>query len=165
MDDLTVLQKALEFVATHGGLPDGIIPVDALGRVYRLSGGLSEVRLSYSYRGIPVHGSESPLSVTLSSQGTESYRRNIRMVVGEDSPAIPAVSGREALSIVASQWSGVFPEWVTRSIRDVYCAYWSLPIGERQDALKLVWVIESETGPRAFVDARSGAVWGEERTR
>ncbi|NPV69805.1 MAG: hypothetical protein HPY55_04030 [Firmicutes bacterium] len=165
MDELTVLERSLEFVATHGGLPDGAFLLDSMGRVHKLSGGLSEVQFSYSYRGIPVWGNDSPISVTLSSQGTESYRRCVRVVVGPSAPANPTVPGAEALNIVTRHWGGVFPEWVTRSIRDVYYAYWSLPLGERQEALKLVWVIETATGPRAFVDARSGAVWGEERAR
>jgi hypothetical protein len=162
LDYPTALEKALEFVAGHGGLPEGIHPADLAGRGRGM--GLQEVRLSYCWRGYPVWGAEAPIVVGLSSQGVGLYVRNVRVVLAPVNLSRPMMSPEKALDILSRHWATVFPEGVKRSVKDIQIGYWSLPAGETQDVMKPVWVIESESGLKGFVDAESGAVWGEERT-
>jgi len=152
-DYLSLLERALSFVASHAGVPAEVFPMGPRAG--------ASVSFGYRIRGIPVVGAEPAIAVCLDSQGVEMYQRCVRIPAVATGPARVLVSAGEALDIVARHWPSVFPGSTARGIKDVYIAYWSLPLAEKQDAFKPVWVIESDGGGRAFVDCRSGAVWGE----
>ncbi len=160
-DYMVVLERALEFTALHGGLPEGAHPVELSGRSHTT--GLQEIRLSYRCKGIPVWGDEAPIVVGLSSQGVGAYLRNVRVFVRPENMIGQTVSADEALNILSRHWTTVFPGGLARAVKDVYLGYWSTPAGVKQDVLKPVWVIESTSGLKAFVDLGSGAVWGEQK--
>ncbi|MGE5484042.1 MAG: hypothetical protein ACM3X4_03365 [Ignavibacteriales bacterium] len=160
-DYMAALERALEFTALHGGLPEGVHPIEMSG--HSRTAGLQEIRLSYRWKGIPVWGDEAPIVVGLSSQGVGSYLRGVYVVAGSVNPSGQTVSAEEALNILSRHWATVFPEGLERAVKDVYPGYWSNPVGTEQDLLKPVWVVESSSGLKAFIDVASGAVWGEQK--